>query len=52
MSSVPGIACHAVTMTIATQARSALASRLVDSHGMPSAAPAAGSEFENRKLKT
>jgi len=52
MRRVPGTACQAVTITIATQARSGLASRLVSSHGMPVAAPAAGIEFENRKLKT
>ena len=52
MSSVPGIACHAVTMTIATHARSGLARMLSLSQPMPSACPSAGSELENRKLKT
>ena len=52
MSSAPGTACHAVTATIATHARSGFASRLVLRNGMPSEVPAAGREFENRKLKT
>jgi hypothetical protein len=51
MSSVPGIACQAVTITIATHARSGFARMLVDSTGSR-ATPSAGSEFENRKLKT
>ena len=52
MSSVPGIACHAVTMTIAIQARSGLARMLSLSQPIPSACPSAGTELENRKLKT
>ena len=42
------MACHAVTMTMATHARSGLARMLSLSQGMPSELPAAGSEFENR----
>ena len=52
MRSVAGIACHVVTMTIATHARSGFARIDSDSQGMPTAAPNAGSEFEKRKLKT
>ncbi|MNJ01540.1 hypothetical protein D3C73_1612030 [compost metagenome] len=52
MSRAPGTACQAVTSTIAIHARSGLASKLLSNHGIPAAAPAAGKELENRKLKT
>src|SRR6187402_3292613 len=52
MSSAPGIACHAVTMTIASHAQSGLARMLSWSHAMPEMVPNDGSEFENRNLKT
>ena len=52
MSSAPGIACHAVTMTIASHAQSGLARMLSWSHAMPEIVPNAGTELENRNLKT
>src|SRR6478752_9334982 len=52
MISAPGIACHAVTITIASHAQSGLARMLSWSHAMPEMVPNAGSEFENRNLKT
>jgi len=48
----PGTATRSVAITIAIQARSGLASMLVSSQPMPSALAAAGTELENRKLKT
>ncbi len=42
------MACHAVTITMATHARSGLARMLSLSQLMPSAFPAAGTELEKR----
>src|SRR4051812_29673945 len=52
MSIAPGIAPQAVTITIATQARSGLASMLVESGPKPIAWPRRGTEFEKRNWNT